>query len=103
MIEKTGAEHQNFKNIQLKKVEKAVEEVKKQEVKKEVVFEKGSAVSELRNIFDSAARQKNTADNLKKVDHALSKAKSLAKEVDNKLEQIVESPVSTEPTATIEH
>jgi len=45
------------------------------EVKKEVVIEKGSAVSELRNIFDSAARNKNASDNLKKADLALNKSK----------------------------
>ena len=69
MIEKSSADHQNFKNIQLTKVERAVvEEVKNREVRKEVVKEKGSAVSELRNIFDSAARSKKNDDSIKKAD-----------------------------------
>lgn len=45
-----------------------MEEVKKNDGKKEVVVEKGSGVSELRNIFDAAARQKSAQENLKKAD-----------------------------------
>lgn len=45
-------------------------------------MEKGSGVSELRNIFDAAARQKSAQENLKKADQALIKSKSLAKEAE---------------------
>ena len=68
MIDKSGTEHTNLKNIQLKKIERAAEEVKINDGKKEVVKEKGSGVSELRNIFDAAARQKSAQENLKKAD-----------------------------------
>jgi hypothetical protein len=86
LIEKSGAEHSNLKNIQLKKIERAVEEVKKNDGKKEVVVEKGSDVSSLRNIFDAAARQKSAQENLKKAEQVLNKSKSLAKEADQQLE-----------------
>ncbi len=46
------------------------------------MVEKGSGVSELRNIFDAAARQKSAQDNLKKAEQVLNKSKSLAKEAD---------------------
>jgi hypothetical protein len=39
-------------------------------------------VSELRNIFDAAARQKSAQENLKKADQILNKSKSLAKEAE---------------------
>jgi len=44
--------------------------------------EEGSGVSELRNIFDAAARQKSAQENLKKADQILNKSKSLAKEAE---------------------
>ena len=39
-------------------------------------------MSELRNIFDAAARQKSAQENLKKADQILNKSKSLAKEAE---------------------
>ena len=80
LIEKSEREYVNLKNLQLKKIEKAQEEVKDEGPKKnEVVGESSGNVSQLKSLFEGpAARQKALQESMKKVEAELQKGKNIA-------------------------
>lgn len=83
LIEKSQKELVDFKNVQLKKVERPAEEVKtgpQVPQKSSFVTEQSSGVSALKNMFDPAARQKALEKSMTKVEQELAKGQEQARE-----------------------
>lgn len=109
LIEKSQKELVDFKNVQLKKIDRPAEEVKagpQVPQKSQFVQEQSSGVSALKNMFDPTARQKALEKSMNKVEQELAKGQEQAAaqlaQAQQHLDQLSQQAVTSDGGLVIE-